>query len=67
LITLPPRRAPACYAGTGLAFVGPLASIGLSLVRESAVFSGIAIAERPVAERCCFVRVVACVKFEDAM
>jgi uncharacterized protein (TIGR03032 family) len=32
----------------GLDFVGPLAFVGLSQVRESAVFSGIAIAERPV-------------------
>src|SRR5262249_34974036 len=31
----------------GLSFAGPLAFIGLSQVRESAVFSGIAIAERP--------------------
>jgi uncharacterized protein (TIGR03032 family) len=59
----------------GLDCVGPLAFVGLSQVRESAVFSGIAIAERPVAERCCGVRVVniqsgqvvAYVKFEDAL
>jgi uncharacterized protein (TIGR03032 family) len=59
----------------GLDFVGPLAFVGLSQVRESAVFSGIAIAERPVAERCCGVwvvniqsgQVVAYVKFEDAL
>jgi uncharacterized protein (TIGR03032 family) len=59
----------------GLDFVGPLAFVGLSQVRESAVFSGIAIAERPVAERCCGVwvvniqsgRAVAYVKFEDAL
>ena len=59
----------------GLDFVGPLAFVGLSQVRESAVFSGIAIAERPLAERCCGVwvvniqswRVVAFVKFEDAV
>ena len=59
----------------GLDFYGPLAFIGLSQVRESAVFSGIAIAERPVAERCCGVWVidirsgqtVAFVKFEDAV
>jgi Domain of unknown function (DUF4915) len=58
----------------GLDFVGPLAFVGLSQVRESAVFSGIAIAERPVVERCCGVwvvhletgQVVAFVKFEDA-
>jgi uncharacterized protein (TIGR03032 family) len=59
----------------GLDFCGPLAFIGLSQVRESAVFSGIAIAERPLAERCCGVWVVniqtgqtiAYVKFEDAV
>jgi uncharacterized protein (TIGR03032 family) len=59
----------------GLDFVGPLAFVGLSQVRESAVFSGIAIAERPVAERCCGVwvvniqsgRVIAYVEFEDAL
>ena len=44
-------------------------------MRETAVFSGIAIAERPVAERCCGVwvvdiqsgQVVAFVKFEEAV
>ena len=41
----------------GLDFVGPLAFIGLSQVRESAVFSGIPLAER-VAERQCGVWVV---------
>jgi uncharacterized protein (TIGR03032 family) len=59
----------------GLDFVGPLAFIGLSQVRESAVFSGIAVAERPLEERCCGVWVVdtrtgetvAFVKFEDAV
>ncbi len=59
----------------GLDVCGPLAFIGLSQVRESAVFSGIAIAERPLAERCCGVWVVnihtgqtiAFVKFEDAL
>src|SRR5205085_2281330 len=59
----------------GLDFCGPLAFIGLSQVRESAVFSGIAIAERPLAERSCGVWVVnvqtgqtvAFVKFEDAL
>lgn len=59
----------------GLDFCGPLAFIGLSQVRESAVFSGIAIAERPLAERCCGVWVVniltgetvAFVKFQDAL
>jgi uncharacterized protein (TIGR03032 family) len=59
----------------GLDFCGPLAFIGLSQVRESAVFSGIAIADRPLAERCCGVWVVniqtgqtiAHIKFEDAL
>ena len=59
----------------GLDFCGPLAFIGLSQVRESAVFSGIAVAERPLEERCCGVWVVnihtgqtvAFVKFEDAV
>jgi uncharacterized protein (TIGR03032 family) len=59
----------------GLDFCGPLAFIGLSQVRESAVFSGIAIAKRPLPERCCGVWVVnihtgqtiAFVKFEDAV
>ena len=59
----------------GLDFCGPLAFIGLSQVRESAVFSGIAIAERPLSERSCGVWVVnihtgqtvAFVKFEDAV
>ncbi len=59
----------------GLDFCGPLAFIGLSQVRESATFSGIAIAERPIAERSCGVWVVnietgqtvAFVKFEDAL
>ena len=59
----------------GLDFVGPLAFVGLSQVRESAVFSGIAIAQRPVEERCCGVwvvniqtgQVVAFVKFEDGV
>src|SRR5262249_23243338 len=57
----------------GLSFAGPLAFVGLSQVRESAVFSGIAIAERPESERACGVWVVnvetgetvAFVKFED--
>ena len=52
-----------------------LAFIGLSQVRESAVFSGIAVAERPLEERNCGVwvvdihtgRTVAFVKFEDAV
>jgi uncharacterized protein (TIGR03032 family) len=59
----------------GLAFCGPLAFIGLSQVRESAVFSGIAIAERPLEERSCGVwvvniqtgKIIAYVKFEDAV
>src|SRR5206468_8718449 len=54
---------------------GPLAFVGLSQVRESAVFSGIAVAERPLEERCCGVWVVnvetgqtvAFVKFEDVL
>jgi uncharacterized protein (TIGR03032 family) len=57
----------------GLDFHGRYAFIGLSQVRESAVFSGIAIAERP--ERACGVWVVdivtgktaALVQFEDAV
>jgi uncharacterized protein (TIGR03032 family) len=59
----------------GLDFCGQLAFVGLSQVRESAVFSGIAIAERPLAERCCGVwvvdivsgAIVAFLKFEDAL
>jgi uncharacterized protein (TIGR03032 family) len=59
----------------GLDFIGRYAFVGLSQVRESAVFSGIAIAERPPAERCCGVwvvdivtgRTVAFVQFEDAV
>lgn len=59
----------------GLSFCGPLAFIGLSQVRESAVFSGIPIAERALEERNCGVwvvninsgEVVAFVKFEDAL
>ena len=42
----------------GLDFCGPLAFIGLSQVRETAVFSGIPIAERPLEERACGVWVV---------
>ncbi len=57
----------------GLDFCGRFAFIGLSQVRESAVFSGITIAERP--ERTCGVwvldtvsgRTVAYLKFEDAV
>jgi uncharacterized protein (TIGR03032 family) len=37
----------------GLDFAGPYAFVGLSQVRESAVFSGIAIAEMKPEERCC--------------
>jgi uncharacterized protein (TIGR03032 family) len=59
----------------GLDFAGDLAFVGLSQVRESATFSGIPIAERPIAERWCGVwvldirsgRTVAHVKFEDAV
>lgn len=60
----------------GLAFAGPLAFIGLSQIRESAVFSGIPLVERlEQAERTCGVWVVnihtgqtlAFVKFEDAV
>ena len=59
----------------GLSFVGPLAFIGLSQVRESAVFGGVPIAERELEERTCGVWVInietgqtiAFVKFEDAV
>jgi uncharacterized protein (TIGR03032 family) len=59
----------------GLDFLGRYAFIGLSQVRESAVFSGIAIADRPVAERCCGVwvvdivtgKIVGFVRFEDRL
>ena len=58
----------------GLSFHGPLAFIGLSQVRESAVFSGIPLVER-LKERTCGVWVVdtrngqtvAFVRFEDAV
>lgn len=58
----------------GLDFYGPFAFIGLSQVRESAVFSGIRLTER-VDERNCGVwvvdlrsaKVVAFLKFEDAV
>jgi uncharacterized protein (TIGR03032 family) len=58
----------------GIAFCGPLAFIGLSLVRESAVFSGIPLVEQQT-ERICGVWVVhldtaeilAFLKFEDAV
>jgi uncharacterized protein (TIGR03032 family) len=42
----------------GLDFAGPYAFIGLSQVRESAIFSGIAIAEMKQEDRCCGVWVV---------
>ena len=59
----------------GLSFVGPYAFVGLSQVRESAVFSGIPIAERPESDRSCGVWVVnietgetvAWVKFQNAV
>jgi uncharacterized protein (TIGR03032 family) len=59
----------------GLDLFGNLAFVGLSQVRESAVFSGIPIAERALAERNCGVWVVdlrtgqtiAFLRFEDAV
>ena len=59
----------------GLDFCGRYAFVGLSQVRESAVFSGIQIAERPQAERFCGVwvidivtgEIVAWVQFQDAL
>jgi uncharacterized protein (TIGR03032 family) len=59
----------------GLDFYGHLAFVGLSQVRESAVFSGIPIAERALVERNCGVWVVdlrtgqtvAFLRFEDAV
>jgi uncharacterized protein (TIGR03032 family) len=59
----------------GLAFYGPLAFIGLSQVRESAVFGGVPIAEQELAKRNCGVwvinihsgEVVGLVRFEDAV
>src|SRR5262249_38318106 len=58
----------------GLDFHGNLAFMGLSLVRESAVFSGIPLTER-LSERTCGVwvvdvstgRTIAFLKFEDAV
>ena len=58
----------------GLDFCGPLAFIGLSQVRETAIFSGLAITERP-AERHCGVwivnihtgQVIAFLRFEDSV
>ena len=59
----------------GLSFYGSLAFIGLSQVRESAVFGGVPIAEKALEERICGVWVVniengqtiGFVKFEDAV
>ncbi|HWB54206.1 MAG TPA: TIGR03032 family protein [Tepidisphaeraceae bacterium] len=59
----------------GFDFAGPYAFVGLSQVRETAVFSGIAIAELPQEERCCGVwavdirngKIVGFVKFMDAV
>tara|TARA_R110002073_G_scaffold336224_1_gene531050 strand:- start:138 stop:1301 length:1164 start_codon:yes stop_codon:yes gene_type:complete len=59
----------------GLSFYGPLAFIGLSQVRETAVFTEIPIADLPMEQRCCGVwvvnlqtaNVIAFVKFEDAV
>lgn len=42
----------------GLDFAGPYAFIGLSQVRESATFSGIAIAEMKPEDRCCGVWII---------
>jgi len=59
----------------GLSFYGPLAFIGLSQVRETAVFGGVPIAERELEERICGVwvvnietgEVIGFVKFEEAV
>jgi uncharacterized protein (TIGR03032 family) len=59
----------------GFEFAGPYAFVGLSQVRESAVFSGIAIAEIPEKDRCCGVwavdtrsgHIVGFVKFTDGV
>ena len=59
----------------GLAFCGPLAFVGLSQIRETAVFGGVPIAETQLQERTCGVWIVnletaetvAFVKFEDAV
>ena len=59
----------------GVGFIDRYAFIGLSQVRESAVFSGIPIADRPVSERSCGVWVVdtltgetvAWLKFDDGV
>ena len=58
----------------GLSFLGPLAFVGLSQVRESATFSGIPLVER-LTERVCGVwvvnidiaEIIAFVRFEDAV
>jgi uncharacterized protein (TIGR03032 family) len=58
----------------GLDFAGPLAFVGLSQVRESAMFSGLPVTEG-AAERCCGVwvvnvangNIVAFLRFEDAV
>jgi uncharacterized protein (TIGR03032 family) len=59
----------------GLDFAGPFAFVGLSQVRESAIFSGIRVAGRPESERRCGVwvidtrsgGVVGYVRFEEAV
>jgi uncharacterized protein (TIGR03032 family) len=59
----------------GLDFVGPFAFVGLSQVRDSSVFSGIAIADLPLEQRCCGVwcvdtrsgQVAGYLKFNDAV
>jgi uncharacterized protein (TIGR03032 family) len=59
----------------GIDFCGRYAFVGLSQVRESAIFSGIPIAERPLSERACGVWVidivtgqtVAWLKFDDGV
>jgi uncharacterized protein (TIGR03032 family) len=59
----------------GLDFAGPYAFVGLSQVRDSAVFSGITIAESPQNERCCGVwaidtrsgQIAGFVRFTDAV
>lgn len=59
----------------GLDFYGPLAFVGLSQVRETAIFSGLSITERPPEQRNCGVwvvniltgQIIAFVRFEDAV
>ncbi|TWT79053.1 hypothetical protein CA13_04500 [Planctomycetes bacterium CA13] len=59
----------------GLSFCGPFAFIGLSQVRETAVFGGVPIAQRNLNERICGIwvvnihsgQIVAFVKFEGAV